>query len=122
SGIERTRLCMKALHKSNLYSWSVFNEERNLDFHSVLWASPHGNVVIDPLPLSEHDRRHVEALGGVQEIFITTSDHVRGAAELAKTSGAHVWAPPLELERLARLAPRPARDGTEPVPGLQVFE
>ncbi|HVZ35753.1 MAG TPA: hypothetical protein VG963_25175, partial [Polyangiaceae bacterium] len=65
---------MKQLHKPNFWSWSVFNEERNLDFQSVLWCSGQsgrsaqelpaaeaalGNVVVDPLPLSAHDRAHL---------------------------------------------------------------
>jgi hypothetical protein len=113
---------MKALHKSNLLCWSVFNEDRDLDFHSVLWKSAHGNVVIDPLPLSEHDRKHVEALGGIQDIVITNSDHMRGAAELAAFSGARVWAPALELGRFAHLDARAASEQHPPVAGLTVFE
>jgi hypothetical protein len=113
---------MKALHKSNLLCWSVFNEDRDLDFHSVLWKSAHGNVVIDPLPLSEHDRKHVEALGGIQDIVITNSDHMRGAAEICAWSGARVWAPGLELERFAHLSARAASEQNPPVAGLTVFE
>ncbi len=113
---------MKALHKPNLFCWSVFNEERNLDFHSVLWTSANGNVAIDPLPLSEHDRRHVEALGGVQDIVITNSDHMRGAAELSASSGARVWAPALELAKFEHLNARGASEENPPVAGLEVFE
>jgi hypothetical protein len=112
---------MKALHKSNLFCWSVFNEERNVDFHSVFWTSAHGNVAIDPLPLSEHDRRHMEALGGLQDIVITNSDHVRGALELSAMTGARVWGPQLELERFG-LDAHAARDGEQPIAGLEVFE
>lgn len=113
---------MKALHKPNLFCWSVFNEERDLDFHSVFWTSAHGNVAIDPLPLSEHDRGHVEALGGIQDIVITNSDHLRGAAELAALSGARVWGPRLELPKLQKLGARAIGDGEQPVAGLEVFE
>lgn len=113
---------MKALHKPNLFCWSVFNEERDLDFHSVFWTSAHGNVAIDPLPLSEHDRSHVEALGGIQDIVITNSDHLRGAAELAGISGARVWGPRLELDKLQPLGGRGVGDGEQPVAGLEVFE
>jgi metallo-beta-lactamase superfamily protein len=113
---------MKALHKPNLFCWSVFNEERNLDFHSVFWTSPHGNVAIDPLPLSEHDRRHVEALGGIQDIVLTNSDHLRGTAELASVSGARVWGPRLELGKLQHLGARGVGEGEQPVAGLEVFE
>ena len=113
---------MKALHKPNLFSWSVFNEERNVDFHSVFWVRPRGNVAIDPLPLSAHDRGHVEALGGVKEIVITNSDHVRASAQLAADTGARVWGPALELGALGPLAVHGARDGDEPFEGLSVVE
>jgi hypothetical protein len=113
---------MKALHKPNLFSWSVFNEERNVDFHSVFWTSAHGNVAIDPLPVSEHDRRHIKALGGVQDIVITNSDHLRGAAELCATTGARVWGPARELARLGHVKAHPASDGEQPIAGLEVFE
>jgi hypothetical protein len=56
---------MKALHREDLFGWSRFDEARNLDFHSVLWVRPEGNVVVDPLPLSEHDTTHLRSLGGV---------------------------------------------------------
>lgn len=113
---------MKALHKPNLFCWSVFNEERNLDFHSVFWTSAQGNVAIDPLPLSEHDRRHVEALGGIQDIVITNSDHVRGTLELAALGAPRVWAPRLELERLGHLDARGVSEGEQPIAGLTIFE
>lgn len=113
---------MKALHKPNLFSWSVFNEERNIDFHSVFWASANGNVAIDPLPPSEHDWRHMEALGGVQDIVITNSDHVRGAAELAAACGARVWGPARELDRLEHVKAHAAGDREQPIAGLEVFE
>ena len=49
---------MKRLHRVDLHGWSCFDETRDLDFHSVLWTRPDGNVVVDPLPLTDHDRRH----------------------------------------------------------------
>jgi hypothetical protein len=113
---------MKLLHKPNLYSWSVFDEERNLDFNSVLWQRPEGNVVIDPLELRAHDQRQLDALGGVQEIILTNSDHLRAAALLKAASGARVWAPALELSAFEGLNPLPASDGDEPLRGLEIIE
>lgn len=113
---------MKALHKPNLFSWSVFDEDRNVDFHSVLWLSSKGNVAIDPLELSDHDRQHVESLGGVQHIVLTNSDHKRAAAELAKSTGARVFGPALEMDALRALGPSPIKDGEEPIPGLKALE
>ena len=70
---------MKKLHRSDLFGWSSFDEDRNLDFHSVLWVRDGGNVAIDPLPLSDHDREHLEQLGSVTTIVVTNSDHLRDA-------------------------------------------
>ena len=64
---------MKRLHRPDLYGWSRFDEDRNIDFHSVLWVRPEGNVLIDPLPLSVHDRAHLESLGSASIIVITNS-------------------------------------------------
>ena len=36
---------MKRLHRPHLFGWSVFNEDRNIDFHSTVWVRPEGNVV-----------------------------------------------------------------------------
>jgi hypothetical protein len=100
---------MKQLHKPNLWSWSLFNEERDMDFNSVFWSRPGGNVAIDPLPLSEHDAAHVARLGGVQHIIVTNSDHARGTAQLLAAARApvRVWGPRLEPGFLDALGAEP---------------
>jgi len=84
---------MKQLHKKNLFCWSVFDEDRNIDFHSYLWVREGGNVVFDPLPMSLHDKNHLASLGPVTHIVISNSDHVRDAVALAKTTGAEIYGP-----------------------------
>ena len=98
---------MKQLHRPQFWGWSLFNAERNLDFHSVLWQRPAGNVVIDPLPLSDHDAAHLEQLGGVRDIIVTNSDHGRAALELRDRTSARIWGPrhePAFLDSLAAQA------------------
>jgi hypothetical protein len=109
---------VKPLHRHDLYGWSRFDEARNLDFHSVLWVRDGGNVVIDPLPLSDHDRAHLGALGGVATIAITNSDHVRGASALALASGARVLGPAGERSSFPLTCDRWLGDGDEVVSGL----
>ena len=91
---------MKRLHRPDLYGWSVFDESRNIDFHSVLWVRDGGNVAIDPLPMSTHDRAHLDELGSVATIVITNSDHTRDCEALARASGARVLGPAPERDRL----------------------
>ncbi len=110
---------MKRLHRDDIYGWSLFDEHLNIDFHSVVWVRPDGNVVIDPLPLSEHDRAHLEQLGSVSTIVITNSDHARASKPLAEATGARILGPAderVELDCDAWL-----NDGDEVVPGLMVM-
>jgi hypothetical protein len=110
---------MKALHQPAFWGWSVFNPERNLDFHSVLWVRPEGNCAFDPLPLTEHDFAHLQSLGPLSHIFISNSDHMRAGELLAEQTGARLWGP---LAEKATLNCQGWLDeGDEPLPGLQVF-
>ena len=113
---------MKLLHRPDLYSWSVFNPERNIDFHSLAWIRPQGNVLIDPLPLSDHDRSHLQSLGGVRWIVVTNSDHLRSSQEIAEKTGAKIAAPRGEKATLTIEVERWLADGSEIVPGLKAIE
>jgi metallo-beta-lactamase superfamily protein len=112
---------MKQLHRKDLFGWSEFNEERNLDFYSVLWVREQGNVLIDPLPLSEHDKQHLQTLGGASIIVITNSDHCRDAEKIAQQTGAVVYAPMGEQDSFPIDCSRWLADNEEIVPGLIAY-
>jgi hypothetical protein len=112
---------MKRLHRPDLFGWSQFDEARDIDFHSVLWQRPGGNVVIDPLPMSPHDADHLAALGGAAAIVLTNSDHVRASGELAARTGAEIWGPAGERSTFPVPCARWLGDGEEAVPGLRVL-
>jgi hypothetical protein len=84
---------MKLLHKNNLFCWSQFDNERNIDFHSYLWVRSEGNVIFDPLPLTVHDENHLNSLGVVTHIIISNSDHIRDSEKLSKLTGAKICGP-----------------------------
>lgn len=113
---------MKHLHRPDLYAWSHFDESRDIDFHGVAWVRRGGNLLIDPLPMSEHDRAHLRSLGGAAWIVVTNSDHVRGAQALAEAFGAELWGPRAEREGFPLACARWLGDGDEPLPGLRVHE
>jgi len=113
---------MKHLHRPNLFGWSVFNEDRNIDFHSVVWVRPEGNVVIDPLPLSDHDEAHLRELGGVAWIVVTNSDHVRDSMRLAENTGAQLMGPSQEANNFPVACTRWLSDGDEVMPGMSALE
>ena len=113
---------MKRLHRPDLYAWSAFDESRDIDFNSVAWIRPDGNVLIDPLPMSEHDRSHLAQLGGAALIIITNSDHVRDATGLAQHYGAVLLGPRAERDGFPVPCTQWLGEGDEPVPGLRVLE
>jgi glyoxylase-like metal-dependent hydrolase (beta-lactamase superfamily II) len=113
---------MKQLHRKDLFGWSVFDAERNLDFHSVLWVRDGGNVLIDPLPLSEHDHGHLQRLGGAGIIVITNSDHCRDAEHIASETGAILCGPAAEEDTFPLSCNRWLYDNDEIVPGLIAYE
>lgn len=113
---------MKQLHRKDLFSWSEFNPERNLDFHSVLWVRAGGNVLIDPLPLSAHDQNHLRLVGGAKFIIITNSDHCRDAFHIAKITDATVYGPVSEQDKFPIACEHWLHDSQELVPGLTAYQ
>ena len=113
---------MKSLHRSDLYGWSLFDADRNIDFHSAVWVRPEGNVVIDPLLLSKHDEAHLRELGGVAWIVITNSDHVRDSIRLAENTGAQLMGPSQEANNFPVECARWLTDGDVVLPGMLALE
>jgi glyoxylase-like metal-dependent hydrolase (beta-lactamase superfamily II) len=113
---------MKRLHRPDLFTWSVYDEGQQVDFNGLLWKRDGGNVVVDPVPLAEHDRRQLAELGGAAWIVITNSTHVRAAREVAADTGAALLGPAGERAGFPVPCERWLSDGDEPFPGLVVRE
>ena len=77
----------------DIYTWSVYSEEKKLNFNGYFIASQHplfGNVVIDPPQASDSDLEQMECLGFVQHIIITNRDHIRWSEEFQQKFGAEI--------------------------------
>ena len=113
---------MKRLHRQDLFCWSSFIERLDIDFNSFAWIREGGNVLVDPLPLSEHDRKHLRELGGAAWIVLTNSSHVRGAKEIAAEFGARIAGPAAEREGFPIPCERWLKEGDDFLPGLRIHE
>ena len=109
---------MKQLHKPSLFGWSAFDETRNVDFNTTVWIREEGNIVIDPMPMSDHDRAHLQALGGVAWVVMTNSDHIRSAQDVAEIFGAQLAGPAAERSVWPFLCDAWLQDGDVLVEGL----
>lgn len=110
---------MKRLIVEDLYSWSVFSEVRQIDFNGHLWVREDGNIAIDPVPMSDADRTHLEELGGAKYIVITNRDHEREAAAFQEWTGAEVIVHEADAKLLEIKPSRTISDGETIVPGLR---
>jgi len=76
-----------------VYIWSVFSEEKKLNFNGYFIPTQHplfGNVVIDPPLVSDLDLAQMETLGSVQQILITNRNHIRWSCELREKFNAEI--------------------------------
>ena len=77
----------------DVYIWSVFSEEKKLNFNGYFIPTQHplfGNVVIDPPPVSDLDLAQMETLGSVQQILITNRNHIRWSNKLREKFNAEI--------------------------------
>ena len=109
---------MKQLHRPDLFGWAGYDTARDVDFNGVAWVRPGGNVLIDPMPMSEHHLAHLDRLGGAAWIVITNSDHTREAQALAQRYGAKLAGPAAERESFPFACDVWLSDGDTLVDGL----
>ena len=77
----------------DVYTWSVYSEEKKLNFNGHFILSQHplfGNVIIDPPQANDSDLEQIESLGFVQHIIITNRDHIRRSEEFQQKFGADI--------------------------------
>ena len=111
---------MKRLSLDNFYSWSVFSEQRQIDFSGHLWVREEGNVVIDPVAISDSDLSQLIELGGAAVIVATNRDHARMSVFFREQTGAEVLAHEDDVASFSFAIDRQIVDGEELVPGMEV--
>ena len=112
---------MKRLIFEDIYSWSVFSPERQIDFNGHLWVRPDGNILIDPVAMSDADREHLMALGGAKSIVLTNADHEREAAVFQEWTGADVIVHAADADVLNITPARTVQDREAIVQGLHAI-
>ena len=98
----------------DIYTWSVYSEEKKLNFNGYFIASQHplfGNVVIDPPQASDSDLEQMESLGFVQHIIITNRDHIRWSEEFQQIFGAEIQMNTNDITNSAMVSDRNFKNG-----------
>lgn len=112
---------MKRVMFDDLYTWSVFDEEKQFDFNGFLWVREEGNILIDPVPMSASDLAQLDELGGAALIVLTNRDHERDAVAFRERTGAQVVAHEADAPLFELAVDRSVTDNEEIVPDLRVL-
>lgn len=91
SAVDRESLALLQHIHSMVYSWSDWQEARQLYFNGYLVRTPQGTVLIDPPVCDEYLQVAFEVFGAVQGIILTNADHERASAEIAEDLTVPVW-------------------------------
>ena len=110
---------MKRVAFDTIYSWSTFDETRQIDFNGHLWVRDGGNVIIDPVAMIDSDLQQLDDLGGAAWIVVSNRDHERQAALMRSRTGGQIVAHEQDGPLLETTPDRTLVDGEEVVPGLR---
>ena len=107
---------------SGIRTWSIFSQEKKLDFNGHLVSAQDGCVLVDPPPMTDGDRQEADGLGPMLAIVITNRHHTRAAA----AASAH-WGVPILIHEADAAGLPPGvpiagtyRDGDQLAGGLVV--
>jgi len=76
-----------------VYQWSVFNEEKGLNFNGLYLQCQGGPLLVDPPALKSEEVAEIQGLGVPKFIYLTNKHHTRASAEHRERWGAKLLVP-----------------------------
>jgi uncharacterized cupin superfamily protein len=80
-------------------------------FNSTFVQAADGNLIVDPLPLTDADAQQIDDLGGAKWVVLTNRDHQRAARYIAARFGAKIAAGEREVNLFTVSIDHHLRDG-----------
>jgi uncharacterized cupin superfamily protein len=96
-----------------LFIWSAWQPGPSVFFNSCFVEAEGGNLIVDPLPLSDVDAAQIDEHGGAAWIVVTNRDHERDAKNVAARFGAKIAASEADAPLLGIPVDRTLKDGDE---------
>ncbi len=100
----------------NIWQWSWFSEEKQLDFNGVLLSIGEHRILVDPPPFTVDDKAQLRRMGRPDYIVITNRDHAREAGEYQREFGCQLYLPDGDAPQMELKPSRTYKDG-ELLPG-----
>ena len=99
-----------------IWQWSWFSPEKQLDFNGHLLAVGEHRILIDPPPMDSTDRAQVRQGGQIDYIIITNRDHEREVETFRNDFQCQVFVPELDAKEMKIQPTKTYADG-ELLPG-----
>lgn len=106
---------MKAL-LPNIWEWSWFSEEKQLNFNGHLLTVGEHRILVDPPPMTASDIAFARQGGPVDYIIVTNRDHERETARLREEFHCTAMVPELDAKEMTLTIDKTCKDG-ELLPG-----
>ena len=106
---------MKAL-LPNIWEWSWFSEEKQLNFNGHLLTVGEHRILVDPPPMTASDIAFARQGGPVDYIIVTNRDHERETVRLREEFHCTVMVPELDAKEMTLTIDKSCKDG-ELLPG-----
>jgi len=100
----------------DIWQWSWFSQEKQLDFNGLFLTVGEHRVLVDPPPLTAEDKLQIRKSGRVDYLLLTNRDHEREAAACQAEFGCRVMVPEADAPQMAIKADQTYKDG-ELLPG-----
>jgi glyoxylase-like metal-dependent hydrolase (beta-lactamase superfamily II) len=101
---------------ANIWEWSWFSEEKQLDFNGHVLRVGEHMILVDPPLLSTDDLVHIKRQGAVDYILLTNRDHLRESVRYQQEFQCQLWVPVADAGEIDAKANHTYKDG-ELLPG-----
>ena len=100
----------------NIYQWSWFSQEKQLDFNGLFLTVGEHRILVDPPPLPPEEAGRIKQGGPVDYVVLTNRDHEREAETCRNTFHCRVYVPEADAPQMTVKADKTFKDG-ELLPG-----
>jgi glyoxylase-like metal-dependent hydrolase (beta-lactamase superfamily II) len=100
----------------NIFQWSWFSQEKQLDFNGLFLTVGEHRILVDPPPLPPEEAARIKQGGPVDYVVVTNRDHEREAEACRTAFQCRVFVPEADAPQMGVKADKTYKDG-ELLPG-----
>lgn len=95
----------------NIWQWSWFSDEKQLDFNGLFLTVGEHRILVDPPPMTPAGIQQIQRGGRVDYIVITNRDHLREAVVYKNQFACQLWLPETDAPQMDVKADKTYKDG-----------